>query len=157
MPQRGYKRWIASVPPPNTSPLIYVQGYYDSVLPIQSTRIPVIIDYQSAMTPNEELKQIEELKQLEDNFNESVWLLNQHIEPLIGDRSCHYLAEKYGIHRASCYTVFVQDNEDDTYGCRHERCRGFQVHSLEDAITHQRYHHFDHRPFECIPPNGSQW
>jgi hypothetical protein len=109
------------------------------------------------MTPREELKQIEELKKLEDNYNESGWLLNHNHEPLVGDRSCHYLAEKYGIPRTSCYTVFVQDNEDDTYGCRHERCRAFQTDSLEDAITHQRYHHFDHRPFQCIPPSGAQW
>jgi hypothetical protein len=109
------------------------------------------------MTPREELQQIEELKQLEDNFNESAWRRNDRIEPLIGDRSCHYLAEKYGILRASCYTVFVQDNGDDTYGCRHKRCHAFQAHSLEDAIRHQRYHHFYHQPFECIPPNGAQW
>ena len=108
---------------------------------------------RSAMT----LQELEELKQLEEDFNASDWLGNHSIEPLVGDLECHYLAEKYGMDRTSCYTVFVEDNGDETYGCRHERCRGFQADSLEEAITHQRYHHFDHRPFECIPLSGSQW
>lgn len=68
---------------------------------------------------------IEELKELEKHFNESVWLHNNHIESLIGDLSCHHLAKKYGIWRVSCPTVFVQDNEDNTYGCRYERCYAF--------------------------------
>jgi len=109
------------------------------------------------MTLKEDLKQREDLKQLEDIFNKSPWLLDHLLEPVIGDPSCHHLAEEYGICGASCYTVFVQDNEDETYGCRHERCHAFQVHSLEGAITHQRYYHFDHRPFECVIPNGGQW
>ena len=112
---------------------------------------------RSAMTP-QELQQIEELKQLEENFNASDWLRNQSMEPLVGDSICPYLAEKYGMNRRSCYTVFVKKNiGNGTYGCRHERCRGFHADSLEDAITHQRYHHFDHRPFGCIPSSGSQW
>ena len=113
--------------------------------------------YSSSVTHKEVLKQIKELKELEKNLNESVWLLHHLHEPLVGDSDCHYLAEKYGKCRASCYTAFVQDNEDDTYGCRHEKCRGFQTDSLEDAITHQRKQHFDHRPFECIPLSGTLW
>ena len=109
------------------------------------------------MTPEEELKQIEELEELENDFNESAWLLHHRLEPLVGDPSCHYLAEKYGKQRRSCYTVFVKDNEDDTYECRHARCRGLQTDSLEDAITHQRRNHFNHRPFQCTPPSGTQW
>ena len=111
------------------------------------------------MTTQEELKQIEELelKQLEDDFNESAWLRHHRLEPLVGDSSCHYLAEKYGIRRRSCYTVFVKDNEDDTYACLHERCRGLQTDSLEDAITHQRRNHFNHRPFQCNPLSGTLW
>jgi len=108
------------------------------------------------MTP-EERKIIKELKKLEDHFNASDWLRNHRVEPLVGDLSCHYLAEKYGIGRASCYTVFVQVNEDDTYGCRHETCHAFRTPSLEGAVRHQRHDHFDHRPFECIPANGTQW
>jgi len=111
---------------------------------------------RSAMTP-QELQQIEELKQLEENFNASDWLNNHSIEPLVGDINCHYLAEKYGIRRASCYTVFVRVNGDNTYGCRHEICPAFRTPSLESAIRHQRHDHFDHRPFECIPANGAQW
>jgi hypothetical protein len=117
----------------------------------------------SAMTPKrelellEELERCKELRQLEDIFNKSVWLLDDLIEPVIGHPSCPALAEKYGIRGASCYTVFVQVNDDDTYGCHNERCRALRAHSLEEAIRHQRYYHFDHRPFECIPPSGAHW
>jgi len=57
----------------------------------------------------------------------------------------------YGIRGKSCYTVFVEDKQDGTYGCRYERCRDFLTYSLDDAIRHQRSHHFDHRPFVSIP------
>jgi len=106
-------------------------------------------ELKQLMTP-QELQRIEELKQVEKNFNASDWPGNHLIEP------GHRLAWMYGMHRSSIYTVFVQDNGDDTYGCRHDGCHT-QVDSLEDAITHQRYHHFDHRPFECIPLSGAQW
>ena len=109
------------------------------------------------MTLQEENQRIEELKQLEDNFNRSHWLLHHLLEPLVGDSGCHHLAEKHGMVRRSCYTVFVQENEDYTYGCRHEICHAFRTDSLEDAIAHQRSQHFDHRPFECIPLSGALW
>ena len=99
----------------------------------------------------------QDLKLLEDAFNESDWLLDDLLEPLIGDPACPPLADKYGIPRRSCYTVFVRENEDDTYGCQFESCRAYKVASLEDAIRHQRYYHFDHRPFECISASGALW
>jgi hypothetical protein len=96
-----------------------------------------------------EVQRLKELRHLEDIFSTSFWLLNDLIEPVIGDAGCHPLAAKYGITRESCYTAFVQDNEDRTYGCRFQQCHNFRVRSLEDVIRHQRYYHFGHRPFEC--------
>ena len=97
----------------------------------------------------EELNRLKELKEIEALFNKSTWLRDHLLEPVIGHPKCPQKAEKYGICGASCYTAFVEDNEDGTYGCRSERCHPFQFDSLEEAITHQRYHHFDHRPYEC--------
>ena len=101
-----------------------------------------------------------ELQQLEKIFNASPWLLDDQLEPVIGHPICPQEAEKYGIRGASCYTAFVeQDGDGKTYGCRHENCHvhAIQFPSLDLAVRHQRYHHFDHRPFECIPLNGAQW
>ena len=109
------------------------------------------------MTRKEDPKRREDLAKLEEMFNESPWLLQHLLEPLIGDPNCPEMAETYGITRASCYTVFVELNEDETYGCRFERCHAYEERSLEEAIRHQRYHHFDHRPFECISVGGARW
>ena len=101
------------------------------------------------------MSRMKDLNRLEDLFNKSAWLRDHLLEPVIGHPKCPQEAEQYGIGGASCYTVFVEDNEDGTYGCRHERCHPFQFDSLERAITHQRYHHFDHRPYECTTLLGS--
>ena len=104
-------------------------------------------------------KQYEELKRLEKIFNRCSWLLNELLEPVIGDPDCPPEAEKYGIRGTSCYTAFVEDHGDTTYGCRHEICHlhPFRFTSLDGAVRHQRYHHFDHRPFMCVPLSGAQW
>jgi len=103
------------------------------------------------------------LKTLVAIFNASTWLRGNHHEPRIGDPDAPQLAELYGPRGRSCYIVFVHDWGDGTYGCCHEACfrpaghGGYATRSLEDAIRHQRYNHFNHRPFECVPINGSQW
>jgi hypothetical protein len=98
-----------------------------------------------------------ELIVLEQTFNLSGWHVNHALEPVVGHPACPKLAEKYGIRGKSCYTALVEDKHDGTHGCRYERCHAFLTYSLDDAIRHQRYHHFDHRPFMCIPPNGRPW
>jgi len=98
-----------------------------------------------------------ELITLEDAFNSSRWLTNHDLEPVVGHPTCHRSAEKYGIRGRSCCTAFVEDKEDATYGCQYERCWAFLTHSLDDAVGHLRCHHFDHRPFLCIPPRGRPW
>ena len=107
------------------------------------------------MTGMDELNRLKEVKEIEELFNKSAWLCDNLLEPVIGHPTCPQKAAKYGICGASCYTVFVEDNEDGTYGCCYERCHPFQFSSLEGAITHQRYHHFDHRPYECTTLLGS--
>ena len=56
-----------------------------------------------------------------------------------------------GIRGKSCFAAFMEDKQDGTYGCRYERCNRFLASSLNDAARHQQCHHFDHRPFMCIP------
>lgn len=90
-------------------------------------------------------------------FVSSPWFDKNHVEPVVGHPDCPGLADDYGIPGASCYTVFVEVNEDRIYGCRYESCSAFRARSLEDAIRHQRYYHFYHRPFVCIPSNGGLW
>lgn len=99
---------------------------------------------------------LRDLKILESTYNKSDWLKSHDHEPLIGDPDCPALAQEYGISRLSCYSVFLE-KINATYLCRFEACRGFSPCSLEDALRHQRYHHFDHRPFLCAPVNGRQW
>lgn len=98
-----------------------------------------------------------QLLELERSVNLSGWHANHDHEPVVGDPTCPKFAEEYGIRGQSCYTAFVEDREDGTYACRYERCRGFLTSSLDDAVRHQRCHHFDHRPFMCIPVSGRPW
>ena len=93
----------------------------------------------------------EDLKALQEVFNETAWLRNHALEPVVGDPHCPPGAEVDGICGLSCFTAFVQQSEidDEKWECRFEECRYFRVTSLEDAIRHVRYLHFDHRPFVC--------
>ena len=100
---------------------------------------------------------IADLEVLKNAFDGSDWLARNLPEPRIGNQDCHELAVKYGARGLSCFVVFVEYLGDGTYGCRCEQCHGFVTSSLEDAIRHQRCHHFDHRPFVCIPPSGTPW
>ena len=77
-----------------------------------------------------------------------MWLRQNHHEPRIGDPDAPQLAELYGLRGRSCFIVFVHDWRDGPYGCCHEACfrpvnrGGYPTRSLEDAIRHQRHHHF---------------
>lgn len=102
-------------------------------------------------------KKARDLKVLENAYNSSEWLENHEHEPLIGDPNCPSLAQEYGIARASCFSVFLDKTREETYLCRFERCQGFPACSFEDALRHQRYSHFNHRPFLCGPASGTQW
>ena len=103
-----------------------------------------------------------DLEVLRTAFGDSNWLARNLPEPRIGDEDCHELAVKYGARSLSCFVVFVHYWGNGAYGCRHEACfrggeEGTVYHSLEEAIRHQRYHHFYHQPFECIPASGTLW
>ena len=125
-----------------------------------SSKLILIIDQLLTSTsptiaPVSEFDQ--DLLTLERAYNSSEWLATQDHEPVVGDFTCPTSAEKYGIRGKSCYTVFVEDKDNGTYGCRYERCRAFFTRSLDDAVRHQRNYHFDHRPFLCTPPSGQSW
>jgi hypothetical protein len=106
---------------------------------------------------------VNDLKLLEDIFKKASWLQHNRHEPLIGGPDCPALAEAYGERGRSCFIVFVHQKSDRTYGCRHEACfqengeGGYSTRSLENVIRHQRYHHFYHQPFICVPSNGTRW
>ena len=108
-------------------------------------------------------KKREDLKNLEAIFNRSSWLRGNNHEPRIGDPDAPKLAEAYGARGRSCFIVFVHEWGNGRYGCCHESCfrpmeqGGFSTRTLEDALRHQRYHHFYHKPFECVPANGVHW
>jgi len=91
--------------------------------------------------------------EMRDNLNKLVVLFEMRswrpgAEPIIGSLSCPVDAELYGDRGRSCYVVFVYKRADAAYGCRHERCfrdgdeRGPSFCSPEEAIRHQRRHHF---------------
>ena len=77
-----------------------------------------------------------ELNQFEDFFNNSAWLRDQLLEPVIGHPKCPLKADKYGIGGASCYAVFVENNEDGTYGRRTCNRQRIAFDSLKGAINH---------------------
>ena len=105
----------------------------------------------------------EDLNKLVDIFNKSSWLHGNIHEPRIGDPDTPELAEEYGARGRSCFIVFVHEWGNGAYRCCHESCfrpieqGGYSARSLEDAIRHQRYHHFYHSPFQCVPINGDHW
>jgi len=98
----------------------------------------------------------QDLKALQKVFNNQAWIRNHSLEPVVGHPLCPAGAETHGICGLSCFTAFVKESategEEGKWECRFEACRGSRVTSLEDAIRHVRYLHFDHRPFVC-----TQW
>jgi len=88
----------------------------------------------------------------------SPWLEADAHEPLVGSQDSSPLVDKYGVRGLSCYSALVETPRDDrTFGCRQERCMHFSARSMEAAITHQRAHHYDHRPHKCSDVTGLQW
>ena len=106
-------------------------------------------------THRDELPQ--ELKMLEQECNSSQWLNDNELEPCVGDLDCPNLAEGRGIRGKSLYTAFVVHRSDGAYGCYFPRCFPYRASSLDDAIRHQREHHFYHTPFVCVPHSGNFW
>ena len=98
-----------------------------------------------------------DLQSLEDMYNSSSWLINHVLEPNIGDFGCPDLAEKYGRRGQSCLTVFLYEDDNGSLRCRFESCSTMDFRTIETGLRHVRGHHFDHRPFECLPENGEIW
>ena len=97
------------------------------------------------------------LQKLEKVINESAWLRANHLEPSIGDRNCPAEADPYGARGMSVYTAFIETQDGDTYKCKHEPCHAYSTRSMDEAVRHQRHHHFYHAPFMCVPASGNIW
>jgi hypothetical protein len=105
----------------------------------------------------DERQAIKDLAALEETYTESLWVHSNQREPLVGDQSCNHLAQKYGLSRRSCLTVFIDARDDTACKCRFERCFPLTFNNIDGALKHLRQHHFDHRPFICLPTNGTTW
>lgn len=99
----------------------------------------------------------QEISDLAKQFERASWFHQNTLEPLIGDQDCPYQAEQFGLPRLSSYTVFVECRAGSLFGCRFEGCWGYSSRTLEEAVTHQRQHHFNHRPFVCPGLGASPW
>jgi hypothetical protein len=99
----------------------------------------------------------QELKMLEQECNSSQWLNQNEREPCVGDPLCSKLAESRGVRGMSLYTAFVKKKNDGTYGCQFAPCSAYHAYGLDEAIRHQREHHFNHKPFVCVPASGNLW
>ena len=97
------------------------------------------------------------LPNLEKKINASAWLRHNNPEPCIGDHDCPAEAEGYGGRGQSIYTAFVKIQGDDIYGCKYDACHAYSIRSFDEAVRHQRYHHFNHSPFVCEPISGNIW
>ena len=97
------------------------------------------------------------LQRLEDIINESAWLAENELEPRIGDLYCPREAVLHGIRGLSLYTAFVKVQGGNAYGCKYESCRAYSVRHVEEAIRHQRFHHFNHSPYQCISAARNAW
>jgi hypothetical protein len=102
-------------------------------------------------------KMSNDLEELEMLINVSDWLEANELEPCIGDPSCPEIAEEHGTRGKSLYTAFIDSKDDGSYGCKFERCFAYSTRSLDEAIRHMRYHHFNHSPYACVPPVGIEW
>ena len=88
----------------------------------------------------------------------SSWVEANVAEPLVGSQDSSRLVDKYGVRGLSCYSALVERRDDGSFGCRQERCMHFSVRTMEGAITHQRAHHYDHRPYTCsVTVAGLPW
>jgi hypothetical protein len=101
--------------------------------------------------------QKEDFTQLEQKIISSPWYASNTHEPICGNPDSPYLADCYGIRGMSCYTAFLDAKPNGAYGCWREECSAYSTRKLEDAVKHQRTNHFSHRPFLCVPTNGTVW
>ena len=99
----------------------------------------------------------ENLQKLENIINASDWLRYNDPEPRIGNPNCPAEADQFGIRGESVFTAFVEDQNNGTYGCKYEPCHAYSTRSLEEAVRHQRHHHFNHSPYACVPTSGNTW
>lgn len=98
----------------------------------------------------------EDLNQLEQEFLSAPWHAANTLEPPCGSPECPYTADCYGVRGMSCYTAFVTAAQPaGTFGCW--RCHAYSARKIEDAVKHQRSNHFNHKPFLCVPANGTVW
>ena len=103
------------------------------------------------------LQKDKDLTELEKIITSSSWLEDDTPEPICGSPDCPDLANNHGIRGKSCYTAFVDTKSDGTYGCWYKKCSQYSTKSLEVAVKHQRSAHFSHKPFLCVPKNGTDW
>ena len=128
------------------------------VAPSSSAPTPVTPSAQAATNHRRsDASTKEDLTQLEQSIISSLWHAANALEPICGSPNCPYHADRYGIRGLSCYTAFVDTKPDGTFGCRYEGCSQYSVRRLENAVKHQRTNHFNHRPFLCVPANGTAW
>ena len=97
------------------------------------------------------------LQKLEEIIKASAWLRNNELEPCIGDPDCPAEADPHGIRGLSVYTAFVNRQNGDAYGCKYARCSAYSVRCMEEAVRHQRIHHFDHSPYLCLASTWNAW
>lgn len=118
----------------------------------QPTRVPTDDRRSGARTQKEE-----DLRRLEQSILSSLWHAANALEPPCGNPDCPHLADRYGIRGLSCYTAFVDAKLNGAFGCWREECSAYSTQRLEDALKHQRKNHFNHKPFLCVPANGTAW
>ena len=97
------------------------------------------------------------LQKLKEIIKASDWLRNNELEPRIGDANCPAEADPYGIRGLSVYTAFVRNQNGDAYGCNYELCGAYSTRTMEQAVRHQRIHHFDHSPYLCLAATWNAW
>ena len=97
------------------------------------------------------------LQMLEEVIKASAWLRNNELEPCIGDPNCPAEADLHGIRGLSVYTAFVKRRNGDAYGCKYPQCGAYSVRCMEEAVRHQRIHHFDHSPYLCLASTWNAW
>jgi len=99
----------------------------------------------------------QDVQRIDEWITRSPWLEDNAHEPLVGSQCSSLLVDKYGVRGLSCYSALVEWRDDGSFGCCQERCVHFSVGSMERAVTHQRTHHYDHRPYTCTDVSGLQW
>ena len=86
----------------------------------------------------------------------SEFLRLQQPEPMVGEATADYpvAVDIHGIKGESIYTALFNYIDMEVFTCK--LCDYAVKDSLEDAVTHQRAAHFDHRPYRCTGSH-TQW